>query len=140
MLCAIICGGLASMLLAATAMAAGDPAVGAGGGSGLAPAFEKVKGATVYEYCDSVAGCYPTEQLELAVFGKTKTWEFTHDPGVGGYVVKPKKQKYTYLVYNDGYCDGCFLVALKTKTGFFEGAFYNASDEFTGETWEAYKL
>lgn len=55
-------------------------------------------------------------------------------------MVKPKKQKFTYLVYNDGYCDGCFLVALKEKTGFFEGAFYFANDEFSGETWYALKL
>ncbi len=138
---AIIAGALASMLVAATALAAGDSAVGTGGGSGLAaPSFVKIKGATVYEYCDSVAGCYDPEDLELAIFKKTKTWEFTNDPGVGGYVTKPKKQKYTFLVYNDGYCDGCYLGGLKTKTGFTDGEFYYGPGDPSGETWYANKL
>jgi hypothetical protein len=141
MLTATVGAALASLLLAGSALAAGDPVLGpSGGGSHFAPAFEKISGAVPYEYCDSVAGCYNPNTLELAVFGKTKTWEFTHDPGVGGYVVKPAKQKFTYLVYNDGYCNGCYLVGIKTVLGFFDGAFYYADGEYSGITWEAFKL
>jgi hypothetical protein len=140
-LVAIIAGALASMLVAATAVAAGDPTVGTGGGTRLAaPSFVKIKGAKVYEYCDSDAGCYPPEDLELAIFNKTKTWEFTNNPEVGGPVVKPKKQKYTFLVYEDGYCDGCYLEGIKTKTGFIDGEFYYAPEESFTETWYANKL
>jgi hypothetical protein len=141
MLTATLGAALASLLLAGSALAAGDPALGpSGGGPRFSPAFEKVAGATVYEYCDSVAGCYNPNTLELALFLKTKTWEFTHDPGVGGYFFKPVKQKFTYFVYDDGYCNGCYLVGLKTTEGIFDGGFYFSSGEFSGETWDAFKL
>jgi hypothetical protein len=125
-------------MLAATASAAPDPAVGVGNVSLRAPAA-KIEGAKFYEFCDSSGpppkGCYKPNELELVVYERARKWEFTN--GVGGSIKERPNDNFTYFVYENGYCNGCYLKDLKTQTRYTEGTVYNASGELQPTTWHA---
>ncbi len=114
---------LALVTASAQAAPSATGVTGSASPSSVKPAKVKIKGAKVYEYCGTLAGC--PAAFYFATYGKTKTWEFVGDPGYGGYYYTVKKV--TYFIYADGQYEGCYLEALKYK-----------SLEYYDGVWECY--
>ncbi len=146
-LLAVAACAITSLALATTSAVAAPSSTGATGPAGphAKPlTLPKIKGAKVYYYCGTLVeefeGC--PSQFPFVVRSKAKTWEFYGDPGYGGYIVKYKKNKFTYFYYDEGFNEECVLVGLKVKGGYTEGGFYCDFGEGyeLEELWEAYKV